>query len=306
MMVLHLTDCPSGLRGDLTKWLLEIAAGVFVGQVSARVRENLWLRVQETCRSGRVVLVYSAKNEQHLDFRVHGDTWEPLDFDGIKLMLRPNNTRLKEKQAGGNPGHGFSNAAKGRTAKRFSAMRSRYPDTYIVVDLETTGLNPNTDEIVELGAIKVVKGGKTDIFHGLISTSTSITSGTTALTGITNDEIKVSGQPLQIIMPQFISFCGDLPIIAHNLDFDKGFLDRACVSCNLPLVLNRCVDTLALARRLKKNLPSYKLAALAECFDLSIEVQNGSELNKPHRSLGDCETTYLLYEKLIDFMDASS
>ncbi|MDR2649129.1 MAG: type I-E CRISPR-associated endoribonuclease Cas2e, partial [Clostridiales bacterium] len=261
MMVLHLTDCPSGLRGDLTKWLLEIAAGVFVGQVSARVRENLWLRVQETCRSGRVVLVYSAKNEQHLDFRVHGDTWEPIDFDGIKLMLRPNNTRLKEKQAAVNPGHGFSSAAKGRTAKRFSAMRSRCPDTYVVVDLETTGLNPDTDEIVELGAIKVISGDKINTFHALISTSMSITSEITALTGITNDEIKTSGQPLHIILPQFISFCGGSPIVAHNLDFDKGFLDRACANANLPLILNRCIDTLALARRLKKNLPSYKLTA---------------------------------------------
>ena len=306
MIVLHLTDCPSGLRGDLTKWLFEIASGVYIGQVSARVRENLWRRVQETCRGGRVVLVYGAKNEQRLDFRVHGDTWEPIDFDGVKLMLRPNNMRLKAAQAVANPEHGFSDAAKGRTAKRFSAMRSRYPDTYLVVDLETTGLNPDTDEIIEIGAIKVTKGDKTDTFHALISIGSSITSEITALTGITNDDIRIYGQPLRIIMPQFISFCGDLPIIAHNLDFDKGFLDRACVNCDLPLILNRCIDTLALTRRLKKNLSSYKLGDLAECFDLNIKAHDDDGLIRPHRSLGDCETTRMLYQKLINFMDASS
>jgi CRISPR-associated protein Cas2 len=115
MLVLTLTDCPASLRGDLTKWLLEINTGVFVGQVSARVRENLWERVCGSVKSGRATMVYSAKNEQRLDFRVHNSIWEPIDYDGIKLMLRPSPSRIK-KQA--SLRLGYSKASKFRAVKK--------------------------------------------------------------------------------------------------------------------------------------------------------------------------------------------
>lgn len=66
MIVVVLTACPVGLRGDLTRWLLEIAPGVFVGHVTARVRERLWERIVELVKGGRAIMVYSARNEQHL------------------------------------------------------------------------------------------------------------------------------------------------------------------------------------------------------------------------------------------------
>jgi CRISPR-associated protein Cas2 len=105
------------LRGDLTKWLLEINAGVFVGQVNKRVREHLWERVIKFAKNGRATMVYSANNEQRLDFKTHGNVWKPIDFDGIKLMMRPNPSHL-EKASGARLG--FSNASKRRTAKRMS------------------------------------------------------------------------------------------------------------------------------------------------------------------------------------------
>ena len=87
MIVITLTDCPLGLRGDLTKWLQEINTGVYVGQVSARVREQLWTRIIENAKNGRATMVFNAQNEQRLDFCVHNTIWEPIDFDGLKLML---------------------------------------------------------------------------------------------------------------------------------------------------------------------------------------------------------------------------
>lgn len=89
MMVLVLSVCPPGLRGHLTRWLLEVSAGVFVGSVSARVRELLWEQTVADLRSGRAILVYQAQTEQRLAFKVHGHHWEPVDFEGITLMLRP-------------------------------------------------------------------------------------------------------------------------------------------------------------------------------------------------------------------------
>ena len=89
MVVLVLSACPPGLRGFLTRWLLEISAGVFVGRVSKRVRELMWERTTSMVRTGRAIMVFSARNEQGLSFLVHGHHWEPIDVDGITLMLRP-------------------------------------------------------------------------------------------------------------------------------------------------------------------------------------------------------------------------
>lgn len=89
MMVLVLTASPTGLRGDLTKWLLEVSPGVFVGNVNVKIREKLWKRVTSLCKEGRALLVYSSNNEQGLEFLVHDHSWEPIDVDGVALMRRP-------------------------------------------------------------------------------------------------------------------------------------------------------------------------------------------------------------------------
>jgi len=87
--VLVLTACPAGLRGHLTRWLLEVSPGVFVGKISARVREELWQRVLEMVKDGRALMVLTRRGEQGLSFRVHRHDWEPCDFDGLTLMRRP-------------------------------------------------------------------------------------------------------------------------------------------------------------------------------------------------------------------------
>ncbi|WP_416445194.1 type I-E CRISPR-associated endoribonuclease Cas2e [Leucobacter sp. HNU] len=98
MIVLVLTAVPTGLRGFLTRWLMEISSGVFVGKVSGRVRELLWERTTEMIGQGRAVLVRSVRTEQGLDVRVHGHHWEPIDIDGITLMLRPNVEQVERGQ----------------------------------------------------------------------------------------------------------------------------------------------------------------------------------------------------------------
>ena len=66
MIVITITECPASLRGDLTKWLIEINAGVFVGNVSARVRDNLWIRIRSSIKRGKATMVYPMKNEQQI------------------------------------------------------------------------------------------------------------------------------------------------------------------------------------------------------------------------------------------------
>ncbi|ACV79384.1 type I-E CRISPR-associated endoribonuclease Cas2e [Nakamurella multipartita] len=99
MVVLMLTACPAGLRGHLTRWLMEIGPGVFVGRVSHRVRDLLWDRVLELAKDGRAVMVYPARNEQGLEYRVHRSSWKPIDVDGLTLMLRPDLDRAPERGA---------------------------------------------------------------------------------------------------------------------------------------------------------------------------------------------------------------
>ena len=89
MIVLVLTACPEGLRGHLTRWLMEVSAGVFVGHVSRRVREELWGRVIELVGNGRALMAFSVAGEQRLAINTFGHHWAPEDFEGITLMRRP-------------------------------------------------------------------------------------------------------------------------------------------------------------------------------------------------------------------------
>ncbi|SNC73481.1 CRISPR-associated protein Cas2 [Kytococcus aerolatus] len=102
MVVLVLTAVPPGLRGHLTRWLLEISPGVFVGQVSTRVRELMWERVGEYMEVGRALLVYAADTEQGLRFETLGHDWDPVDFEGLTLMRRP---VITEEGGGARPHH---------------------------------------------------------------------------------------------------------------------------------------------------------------------------------------------------------
>lgn len=93
MIVLVVTACPAGLRGDLTKWLSEVSPGVFVGRPSARIRDLLWERTVDLCKDGRALLVFSTNNEQGMEFRTHRHDWEPTDFDGLTLMVRSSGSK---------------------------------------------------------------------------------------------------------------------------------------------------------------------------------------------------------------------
>jgi CRISPR-associated protein Cas2 len=112
MVVIVLSACPAGLRGHLTRWLLEISAGVFVGHVTTRVRDLLWLTVCELSSGGRALMVFTVPGEQRLDFGVHNHHWHPTDFDGVTLMMRPADERPDGVE--NPPSQGWSSASKRR------------------------------------------------------------------------------------------------------------------------------------------------------------------------------------------------
>jgi len=298
MIVITLTDCPSSLRGDLTKWLFEINIGVYVGQVSARVRDEIWKRIKESTKSGRATMVFSTNNEQGMDFRIHNSGWEPIDFDGLKLIMRPSPARIKKL---GELRMGFSNAARMRKAKQMSSKRYsnfKIPERYLIVDVETTGLSAEEDEITEIGAIIVNKHDVEVEFHSLIRIKGNIPKHITSLTGISDEMLQREGRELADVLGEFLAFAGELPVVSHNADFDYGFLRTACERCGLPLFSNRSIDTLTLAKRVVSDAKNYKLETLLT--HLGIEVVG------VHRSREDCFSTKQLYEKLIEIMQDKS
>ncbi|MEV5988874.1 type I-E CRISPR-associated endoribonuclease Cas2e [Streptomyces sp. NPDC052051] len=108
MTVIILTNCPPGLRGFLTRWLLEISPGVFIGNPSARVRDVLWNEVHEYAGQGRALLTHTTNNEQGFTFRTHDHNWHPTDHEGLTLIRRPNTPSAAA------PKPGWSKASKRR------------------------------------------------------------------------------------------------------------------------------------------------------------------------------------------------
>lgn len=89
MITVVLSKVPEGLRGHLTKWLMEVAPGVFVGRVSARVRDELWGIVSGGLEGGTALMVLATNNEQGFEVRNIGHRWDPVDLDGFVALRRP-------------------------------------------------------------------------------------------------------------------------------------------------------------------------------------------------------------------------
>lgn len=227
MIVLSLTDCPPSLRGDLTKWLMEVNTGVYVGNVSTRVRDELWERICDHIKNGRATMVYSARNEQGLSFRVHNTRWEPVDYDGLTLMRRP---IMSVKQTSNNKTiqTGTSRIGKRQQVKRIQTTKTRFPSSYAVIDIETSGLSVINDQIIELAAIRVLNNVPETTFERLIRFDGNLSDSIVALTGITNAILSLQGVDRTQALREMFDFVGDLPIVSYNATFDIGFLRTAC------------------------------------------------------------------------------
>lgn len=288
MVVITLEKCPLSLRGDLTKWLQEISLGVYVGRVSARVRDELWKRVCEESKSGRATMVFSARNDQHLNFRVHNTSWEPIDFDGIKLMMRPSPARVN---ALGKKRMGWSRASQYSKAKsRRGSCRLAGPEEYVVFDIETTGLDADKDQIIEIGAVKVREAEPEEHFHVLVTSGRQLPSKVVELTGITDEMLAKEGIPLEEAIQEFLEFVDDFVVVAHHASFDCEFIQVACEECDLDDFDNESIDTIDLAKSKLPDAPNYRLNTLLDLLNLENEI--------PHRAKSDADATLRLYRKL--------
>lgn len=281
-----MTNCPPALRGDLSKWLCEINTGVYVGQVSARVREALWGRICQNLKTGSATMVYSANNEQKMEFLVHNTVWTAVDLDGIRLMRRPL-PQAAQPAEGLKPG--FSKAAKRQIARRQTAAKGKKTERYVVLDLETTGLQPETDEIIEYGALRVEGDSVADRFSCLVRCDRPLPQAVAELTGITDAMLEQQGKDPEQALRECMQFLGDDLLVGYNLAFDLAALRSACRRFGQPLPANRCRDVCTMARRKVYGVSNYKLATLADHFGLP---------HQSHRALPDCELAWQLYREL--------
>lgn len=286
MIVITMTNCPPKLRGDLSKWLCEINTGVYVGQVSARVREALWDRVCTNIADGQATMVYSFANEQRFEFRTHNTAWKVRDFDGIKLMMRP-------KQPQDNTGElpaGFSNISKRRIASKRKRAHANTDREWVFLDIETTGLSSESDEIIEIAAIVASEVEVKSTWSVLIKTEVTIPDIITELTGITSEMLRNGNMDINCALKHLAEIIKDRTVVCYNRKFDIIFLENAYKKSGLICPIGKVVDVLSLARKRVTNIQNYKLGSLAEYFGIACEKQ--------HRALADCEILYESYLKL--------
>lgn len=161
------------------------------------------------------------------------------------------------------------------------------PAHFVVLDLETTGLNPARDEIIEIGAIRVTLDSTDHLaFQTLVKPIRKIPAKITKINGITQEMVDKDGASLKDALCQFKEFVGELPFVTFNAEFDMAFLHNAAERSGLSFS-NSYTCALKRARRAWPGLPSYRLSDLAKMGNLS-----GVDT---HRAVGDCTRALIVF-----------
>lgn len=289
MIVITLSKVPYSLRGDLTKWFQEIQTGVYVGNLNARVRDNLWERIQKNIGpSGEATMVYSTNNEFGYTFKTTRNDKEIIDFDGIPFVKH-----LVDEKAKIN--FGFSDASKRHRARimqqvKKSNNKDDFQKEYVAIDIETTGLDISNDVIISVAAVKSKSG---ESFYRLINTNHVVSPKIVELTGITSNILNNEGEDAKKVLSEFKEFISRDTIVGFNvLNFDLKFLNIAMVSEEIEPIDNVVVDLLQLSRKVNSFLDNYRFDTVLKSFD----IVN----NRPHNALSDAVSCKVLAQKLIE------
>ncbi|MCX7568697.1 ATP-dependent DNA helicase DinG [Tumebacillus sp. DT12] len=155
-------------------------------------------------------------------------------------------------------------------------------ETYVVFDLETTGLQPTTDRIIEIGAVRVENGQITDTFQSLIDPGVPLPPLIKDLTGLTDEQLK-EAPVIDDVIGEFLRFIGDSVLVAHNAEFDLRFLNEALEEGGYLAFAGEVIDTLSLAQILWPRQASYALEALTR--------HHGIVHDSAHRAMHDATAT---------------
>lgn len=171
----------------------------------------------------------------------------------------------------------------------FDDEEKHFPGTYVVFDLETTGLESTRDEIIEIGACKVENGRITEIFSTFVNPKKHISKEITDLTGINDDMVK-DAPTINYVLPDFYKFSYGASLVAHNIAFDISFIYSAAkkLSYNFD---NQLIDTLEMSRNKLPGLKNYKLGTVVERLNIV--------LDHAHRAVNDATATAKVFIKLM-------
>lgn len=165
--------------------------------------------------------------------------------------------------------------------------------SYIAFDVETTGLNPLENEIIEIGALKVRDGKVAERFMEFIRPTTSISPAITSLTGITN-EMVAEARPRCSVVADFLDFCEEDVLIGHNVSFDYSFMKCSAAADGLPFE-KMGIDTLKIAQKVLSELDSKSLGSLCDYYNI--------ENKSAHRAYHDALATAKLYQTLAHYFE---
>ena len=165
-------------------------------------------------------------------------------------------------------------------------------DKYVVFDIETTGFSPEKNKIIEIGAVKVENGKITDRYSTFVNPKVPIPFRIEELTSIRDDMVMDSPE-IDVILPEFMEFCRDCTMVAHNADFDMSFIKKNAkdlgIDCNPTIV-----DTVALARFLLPQLNRFKLDTVAKAVGVSLDHH--------HRAVDDAACTAEIFVKFVSML----
>jgi len=162
------------------------------------------------------------------------------------------------------------------------------PETFIVVDLETTGLKAGTHEIIEVAAIRFTKcRAEHDVFQALVKPSKPVPQRITELTGITQAQLETEGRPLDEVLRELHDFLGEHRLVSYNADFDMAFLRASSSRAGLPDLQNPVSCALKMARRAWPERKSFKLDVIARDF----QIADG----RAHRAVEDARRALIVY-----------
>lgn len=300
LTVITLRNVPPSLKGDLSKWMQEIATGVYVGNFNSKVRERLWERVVQNVNIGEATLSFACRNEIGYSFKTFNTKREIIDFEGIPLVMLVNGGETNEASE---ELKNFSNARKFRNARKFSnrthdkSANATYYTNYVAIDIETDGLYSDSNSIIEIGAVKF-DGEDLVEFSTLIKYDGTLPEAIVKLTGITDEMLSDNGVNSQEALTEFKQFIADYDLVGFNINFDIEFINKALISINESRLTNKTYDLMRLIKKEKMFLADYKLSTCLREYDLPFNI--------PHRAAEDAKLIYQLSTKVNEFLKTRS
>lgn len=169
-------------------------------------------------------------------------------------------------------------------------MFFKTPTEYVVIDTETTGISPQFNRVIEVGALRIKNNTIVERFEAIVRSVPHVPHFIASFTGITTQLLRAEGRRPEEVYWELSKFIGDSPLLGHNIRFDHGFINAEFTRYAVPLWYGELICTLKLSRQLMPELPSHRLEALKEYW----QVRAPS-----HRALADAHTTWQIYQSLV-------